>query len=288
MTPLAEDGARNSRNAAPPRSLSPTSMRQPCAIAIWRARLRPTPVPSARVVKNGRNSRARSGGGNARAVVLDRDHHVRSRGSRSRSRTGAPPVDVLRRLCGVAQQVDQQSARADRDRRRSSGRRRRHVEPRARAIRPRTAARARRRTARRRSAAARLGQARDAAVAVDEPPQPLGAARERRHREPRVGEVGVVLAEQHRGGAASEVTGVSELRISWVSTRTRSVCAAISTASSAACTGSTATTRTGTPSRASARRAHERALGAAGEGSGQHRLADRARARPGSAAKVAP
>ena len=49
----------------------------------------------------------------------------------------------------------------------------------------------------------------------------------------------------------SDVTGVSELRISCVRTRTRSVCVPTSAASSIACTGSTTTTRIGVPSRAS-------------------------------------
>lgn len=45
----------------------------------------------------------------------------------------------------------------------------------------------------------------------------------------------------------SEVTGVSEFQISWVRTRTRSVCAAISIASRVPRTGSTVIARTRAP-----------------------------------------
>ena len=49
---------------------------------------------------------------------------------------------------------------------------------------------------------------------------------------------------------ASEVTGVSEFMISWVSTRTRSACAATSSAPSSLCTGRIDSTVTGLSSRA--------------------------------------
>ena len=49
---------------------------------------------------------------------------------------------------------------------------------------------------------------------------------------------------------ASEVTGVSEFMISWVSTRTRSACAATSSAPSSLCTGRIDSTVTGLSRRA--------------------------------------
>ena len=100
-----------------------------------------------------------------------------------------------------------------------------------------------------------FGRLRELAIALDEAQDALGAAGDRFSC--RLCASPSVAVAASRAAAtisapdrASDVTGVSEFMISWVSTRTRSACAATSSAPSSLCTGRIDRTVTGRSSRA--------------------------------------